>query len=523
MKAVKPIPVRSIAFHKWVHFDEAAAFFLARQYGADIFPGIESAAFQFWGTGGTPDGKTAEEWLQKRGVLCFGIGSGPFDEHVGDHGKRMAHECSATLIAEYLGVRKNLELNDLLNYVLATDEAPIQSPMSLPTILKDVNLLYRDEPAEVVSWLLPAIEAHVQRRERILQREPDPVADQGFDFDLALGDYLIRYHHHYGAERVYPGLGLALDRYLAEGGKFDHRSVISWLKSHGSEWQIKSGKHLSSYLARVLGLGTASPYFDQLLKYEFAPEEQVRPLDHSPFHFELKAVLRELFALWGGNVSQTLKWVRSAIAAKVSSSQNFEECKQEYRQAVVEQTPSAKGPLALATIHSDNPAMIKYFRSKHAESLGCHADVLIQQTSTGNVQIFGSNAPNGEEPARLDDVARLIRLEELRARGVHSPVDWKELGQDGWGPDRTFYFFREGNQILNGSLSVPDISPTRQTLDQVKERVKFALDPDAFPEPFARDCRAGRCTSTRQRPCPVYAAGLHRCRYIRWKQNQPAG
>ena len=186
-------PVSTIASHPWTHFDEALAIALLRGFGRERFPGIENAQVEFWGRAVPIEGRGLKE-----GVLCIGVGEGLFDEH--QVNGRNAKACATTLVADYLGISKiGSPLNGLLSYALDVDSNPVASPYSLPTILKDVNLLYAESPSDVLEWATIALNCHI---ERMCSTTPAGTYCTENLLDVALADFLcqnasqIPGHHH---------------------------------------------------------------------------------------------------------------------------------------------------------------------------------------------------------------------------------------------------------------------------------------------------------------------------------------
>jgi hypothetical protein len=99
------------------HLDPIAAIFLLKQYGKEVFPGVEKAEIIFWEKSQDP---TAEEHLkfQQDGVLIVDVGGSIFDHHstTGE-----SKETSSSLVADYLKIENKPELNALLNYVREDD------------------------------------------------------------------------------------------------------------------------------------------------------------------------------------------------------------------------------------------------------------------------------------------------------------------------------------------------------------------------------------------------------------------
>ncbi len=148
----------TLVTHERPHFDEIVAFWLLRKFGETIFLGISTAKVVFWATGGgTPDGRSAEEW-ERDGFLPIGIGGGRFDEHPSTGNGRKEGECAATLVAKAIGVHENPALELLLKYVLDNDTKGAGHPMDIAHLATLLYQLYPDNPEKVMEWVTEGIE-----------------------------------------------------------------------------------------------------------------------------------------------------------------------------------------------------------------------------------------------------------------------------------------------------------------------------------------------------------------------------
>ncbi|NQT50015.1 hypothetical protein HQ571_04945 [Candidatus Kuenenbacteria bacterium] len=157
-------------------------------------------------------------------------------------------------------------------------------------------------------------------------------------------------------------------------------------------------------------------------------------------------------------------------------------------------------PIRIVTIKSDNPEMSKFARSKD----GGLSDVVILNKASGQVQIFTS------EKAKLDmaEVARILDYEEQKALGMTPTL----MGPEGTGLSKRWHFMRNGQMILNGSNTHPDVPATMLSLEQVVSLVKIGLHPQMFDEQRAElYCQRGRCHPT----CPWRGWDLPRCNKVR--------
>lgn len=102
---------------------------------------------------------------------------------------------------------------------------------------------------------------------------------------------------------------------------------------------------------------------------------------------------------------------------------------------------------------------------------GQRADFLLLGKSSGNWGFFSFNNYN------IDQVVALLRhAEMLRWGSVRSGLSFEYLQQDGSVPEaRRIYYHKDGNQILNGSPTHPDVPPTKLTFVEIWELVQIAL------------------------------------------------
>ncbi len=167
--------------------------------------------------------------------------------------------------------------------------------------------------------------------------------------------------------------------------------------------------------------------------------------------------------------------------------------------------------LKLASVVSDNYQMAKFFRSPEVNAAVC-----IMKKSSGQVQIL----TNKKFGLKLYDVAQMINLAEQKAEGEVRITDWKKLSAEGKIPGGRWFFFYEGQILLNGSPKHPDVPATRLSLKQIREIVKIGISPQTFEPSRASSCQKGKCTSRSSDRCPWYSLGLHRCRRNRYEMRK---
>ncbi len=168
--------------------------------------------------------------------------------------------------------------------------------------------------------------------------------------------------------------------------------------------------------------------------------------------------------------------------------------------------------------------------------LGGEADLVVQQTAGGNVQIFLN--VRKRTGINLDEIARAIRFREQVARkkagkGEVQTWRWDDLDAQGmvagaecwyylkktW-TDRHGHHQEMGVMLLNGSLTATDIEPTALALGSIVQNVKLVIDPNQwmFDEQVCRT--SARCQPPDGRTCPWYCWGLARCRKVRYNARQ---
>lgn len=107
--------IKKILIPNKPHLDPIAAIYLLKQYGKEKFPGIESAEIIFWENSHDPKTEDIDR-IKTEKILTIDIGGGMFDHH-----KSVEKETATSLVASYLGIEKNPELNALFNYVREDD------------------------------------------------------------------------------------------------------------------------------------------------------------------------------------------------------------------------------------------------------------------------------------------------------------------------------------------------------------------------------------------------------------------
>jgi len=302
-----------------------------------------------------------------------------------------------------------------------------------------------------------------------------------------------------------------LDRYAPNrilevgvgGGSFDEHPVINGKR--------KEGECSATLIAKALRI-EEDPSLQKLLRFTLSTD-----LKGGSQPFDLSYLVKVLHQQFPKDPEKVIEWVTIGIEAKYHEQlQFFKDTKEEFdRAAEIEEVQGPGGRmLKMVSIVSDNGQISKFARSVY----GGRAAIVIQKRSSGNIQIF----TNKKFGLGLFDVARMIRIEEQQAKRKLITTDWKVLESEGKveGVEEWFYHL-EGQMLLNGSLTAPDVPPTKLSLGKIKRIVQIGVNPQAFEPSRAQLCRAGNCSSTKKSKCSWYKWGLQRCRKIRYKMRNP--
>lgn len=274
------------------------------------------------------------------------------------------------------------------------------------------------------------------------------------------------------------------------GGRFDEHPTL--------DADRKAGDCATTLVARDLGISD-DPSLAKILRFVRAAD-----VDGNASPFDISYVVKLLHARHPEEPSRVIEWALVAIEAKYQEQLRFfTVVKPEFdAKAKVEEIAVGKKRLRVVTIDSDEDGIHKYARSE----FGARAAIVIQRRSSGNVAVFG----NKQAGVDLREAAKLIRLAEREAKGLEpAPADDKLLAE-GYAPGAEEWFYhRQGQMLLNGSLTQADVPPTRLSLDRIAELVKIGVDP-ARLQPLCQS--TGRCVGE---VCDWYAWQLSRCARFR--------
>jgi hypothetical protein len=292
--------------------------------------------------------------------------------------------------------------------------------------------------------------------------------------------------------------GLTADDYEARGtlllgiggGRFDEHPTL--------EQDRKAGDCATTLVAKELGVSD-DPSLAKIIRFVRAAD-----VEGNASPFDISYVVKLLHAEHPDDPHRVIEWALVAIEAKYQEQLRFfTVVKPEFdAKARVEEITVGKKRWRVVTVDSDEDGIHKYARSEY----GARAAVVIQRRSPGNVAVFG----NKQVGVDLREAAKLIRLAEREAAGIELAPDDERLLAEGYAPGAERWFYhRQGQMLLNGSLTQADVPATRLSLDRIAELVKIGVDPGRL-KPLCQS--SGRCVGD---VCDWYPWSLARCVKLR--------
>ena len=274
------------------------------------------------------------------------------------------------------------------------------------------------------------------------------------------------------------------------GGKFDEHPTMEEVR--------KAGDCATTLVAKELGIGD-DPALAKILKFVHAAD-----VEGNASPFDVSYLVKLLHARYPDDPNRVIEWALVAIEAKYEEQLRFfTVVKPEFdAKARVEEITVGKKRLRIVTIDSDEDGIHKYARSEY----GVRAAAVIQRRSSGNVAVLGSKQAGVD----LREAAKLIRMAEREAKGLAPVPDDERLLAEGYAPGaEEWFYYKQGQMLLNGSLTQADVPPTRLSLDRIAELVKIGIDPERV-QPLCQS--TGRCVGD---VCEWYAWSLARCVKLR--------
>lgn len=320
-------------------------------------------------------------------------------------------------------------------------------------------------------------------------------------FDEVLAIYLLKAF----GENFFPGVSNA--------------SVETW--GEGKMLKEYSGKTPEDLLLeqKMLFIGTCGGEFDEHNKKAYTcahlvaeflgiaekPELQTilqfcKRVDHDgkSMPFDLHSTMKDMYQFIGDDdygMQIIFDWATQAIHSHIYGQILFYACANEFKIT----GRIINGPIKIALVESDSPKMNKWIRYFHS------ADVIVQKKSSGNIIILTS-IKRAKKIIDIRDLARIIRTFELRKRNKKT-LSWQTLEVPGTVEECPWwYYYTNGEQLLNGTSTSPEVEPTALSLDEAAQAIILACALKIEP------CDEENCIET----CRRYGLGLIACRQKRF-------
>lgn len=156
------IRIKAILMHRRPHFDEILSDELVREFGRDMYPGIEDAEIILEGAATTKMLGESVENLRADGIIALGRWGSEFDEHPGVYTLGVPDKCTADLVAEKLGVTNKPSLQPLIKFAHQADLKAVGHQLDLACMVKTMHSVYRNDPFKVIAWTREGIKAKLQ-------------------------------------------------------------------------------------------------------------------------------------------------------------------------------------------------------------------------------------------------------------------------------------------------------------------------------------------------------------------------
>ncbi|MSU54685.1 MAG: hypothetical protein EXS48_02550 [Candidatus Staskawiczbacteria bacterium] len=228
---------------------------------------------------------------------------------------------------------------------------------------------------------------------------------------------------------------------------------------------------------------------------------------------DLSVLLKAMSMNYWRQHYRVVEWLAKATTAMIRQQERFVIAQKIVHATPMEEIPWHSGKkIKMITTTTDNTEF-----NKAARAAG--AVIIIQHNEKGQVKIFTNKAL----APKLDDVVRMVRLEEQETLDNVQTTNWQDLAREGsvLGADM-WYFQTEANNLFNGTISHPDAEPTKIPLPMIQKIVRIAVDQQAFESKRQETCRQGICSSKPGNVCSWYALGLQRCQQIRRENKSKA-
>jgi hypothetical protein len=414
-----PVPVDTLNIHRAAHLDELATAVIVADFGEPYFPGASQALRDLKVSFDEHSGWTRADYINNR-TLPIGTGYGTwFNEHIRT-GDRMEGFCAFTLATRYIRVDELPALKRLQSEVYLCDTRAECKPTMLAELVKvDVRRqteytslsgkrISIGERTQIIQWLAPAIRAIIRRENQILRGQLNPVPN-GKDLRDRFKAWLKDYEDANGPleERVKNSLFMFINASMAS----KDATVTEFAFVVEAMTQIGIPDETIQDWAEF---GFVAMHMNQLAFFEEYDRQCKLPEPE------------EILALVQGRN-------RTILLSIVEQSKMNSQKVARYRRN---------------QLQKDRPESERLY------------GITLQRTPSGNYQIFADDelkdswtVIDEQRYVGLQEAAiRMIRTLELIKMGAPVP-EFKELGGEGEGPDRVWYYFKRGAILLNGSLT----------------------------------------------------------------------
>lgn len=286
------------------------------------------------------------------------------------------------------------------------------------------------------------------------------------------------------------------------GGKFDHHNVEG-----GKD---NSGECATTLVAKYLGIDN-DPALRQLLTYVKRDDLEGKgiiskdPIDRA---FGLSGLIMNLNKANADDLHKTIDITMPIFMAHYQEQtkrhvvlpQQWDDLQKANKTDQFE-VFQGKKLVRVIVVENDDVSLVGFLRA-HPKT---KADVVVQRLSSGHTNLITRQDRNVD----LKDVAVMLRIEEARKKDAVLEVRTvAELSQ----PHRLkgveeWYYDTTANSLQNGGIAPEGITPTKLSLDEVKEILKNGLNPATLSDTCPK-------TSCLEETCSFYDYHLGRCKQI---------
>ncbi len=406
------IPIEAFVSHCHIHLDEVAATWLVATLGYKFFPGAEKAPIRF--VAGNPRGGDADYDSDK--VLPLGCGGGRFDEHTPNG--RKPDECSATLVAKYLGVEGRPGIKEILVEVLRCDQDVGTHGLQMAELIKAAHRCLPGGDRSVVKWAMMGL-------------------------GWACRQIKMSYSPQNGTE---PGAVSMFEKWLLRDKPDDKvKSFIRRLCEESEQRQDVTGV---DFIIRAMHRGGKT--IDEIGEWTLSAFRWIQT-DQEQFH---KAV---------SEIKTGKPDKQTRVAVGDASEAHF------FRT----NTPDGGGRFVQVLVVRTGDMSDKFLaRRAHRAAMWLKPAVLIMRHPDGHTQVF-CHQKAGLHPDVSADIAAQLRYYE---GGREAGLTWDALQKSGDTEcSPVWYYFKKAQAVMNGSESHPGVKPTELGLQTVIDVVRRAL------------------------------------------------